>query len=60
MNKESTIGYERLKQILNDYISNDAECSEHAYVLDTLRNVCGCEDEEIREIGFGYLLDTEE
>lgn len=54
---EEKIPYERLKQILCNYISNDAEAIELSYVRDILRDVCGCDDDEIIELGFSYLLD---
>lgn len=43
---EEKIPYERLKQILCDYVSNDAEAIELSYVRNILRDVCGCDNEE--------------
>lgn len=48
---------DRIMQILQTYIENDLAATESKYVLDTLRNACGCTDKEIESIGLGYLLD---
>lgn len=58
--REEIIPYERLEQILCDYISNDAEATEISYIRETLQDICGCSNEEIIELGFGYLLNCEE
>ena len=50
------IPYERLKEILQTYITNDAAYAETEYVRDVLFDVCGCTPEEIKELGFEYLL----
>ena len=49
----------RLKNIICNYVNYDAEASESSYVLEVLRDVCGCSDEEIREIGLDWLLDLQ-
>ena len=56
-----TISYERLHQILHDYVMNDFEgAAETEYVRDILLDTCGCTEAEIEELGFGFLLDTKE
>ena len=47
----------RAIQIAQQYIDQDAEAAESSYVLDSLRNIC--DDEEIKQLGFGWLLDLE-
>lgn len=52
---------ERVQQILFDYVMNDVEAvAETEYVRDILMNICGCTEEEMEELGFGFLLDTED
>ena len=62
MNEEkNAIGYDRLKQILVDYVMNDFEAAaETEYVRDILMNICGCTEEEMKELGFGFMIDDEE
>ncbi len=54
------IPYERLKEILQTYITNDAAYAETEYVRDVLFDVCGCTPEEIKELGFEYLLNDDD
>ena len=52
---------ERVRQILFNYVMNDFEAAaETEYVRDILMNICGCTEEEMEELGFGFLLDTDE
>lgn len=57
---------ERLKSILQNYISNDLEAADPAYVKEVLRDICGCSDTEIDEILYDkrpvmqYSIDVEE
>lgn len=51
---------ERLKQIIRDYVYSDLEATETEYVRDMLIDVCGCSVKELNELGFEFLLDTEE
>lgn len=56
---EKKLPYERLLQICQEYIECDLYDAESEYVLQTLRETCGCSDEEIEALGFVYLLDME-
>lgn len=47
---------DRLLQILQDYVNNDAEAAEPEYIRNTLVDTCGCSKEEIEEIGFSWLF----
>jgi hypothetical protein len=49
---------ERVIQILQDYVYNDSEATELSYVRDVLVNICGCDEAEMRELGFGYIFDA--
>lgn len=51
---------ERVIQILQDYVYNDAEATELSYVREVLTGVCGCDEEEMRALGFGYIFDADE
>lgn len=57
---------ERLKIILQNYISNDLEAADPAYVKEVLRDECGCTDAEIEEILYDkppvmqYSIDVED
>ena len=45
----------RLKDILLSYIGNDLEACDPAYVREVLSDICGCDMEEIRELGLEWL-----
>ena len=51
---------ERVIDILVSYIDNDLGSAEPGYVREVLRDVCGCTDEELKELdiydwlGFDY------
>lgn len=57
---------ERLKTILQNYVSFDLEGSDPAYVKEVLRDECGCTDTEIDEILYDkpaimqYSIDVED
>lgn len=54
---EYEIPRERLFQILQDYVEADAEAaSEAGYIRDMLMDTCGCSKEEMKALGFGYLI----
>lgn len=55
----STISYDRLHQILYDYVMNDFEAAETQYVRDILMDICGCDTEEMLELGFGFMINEE-
>lgn len=42
---------ERIIEILVSYIDNDLESAEPGYVKDTLRDQCGCSEDELKELG---------
>lgn len=42
--------FERLKDILISYVSNDLECTTFGYVRDVLSGICT--NEELKELGF--------
>ena len=53
------VPYERVVQILQDYVGNDAEAAEPAYVADVLfGSVCSMTKEEAEALGLGYLYDA--
>lgn len=41
---------ERIIEILVSYIDNDLESADPGYVRDTLRNQCGCSNDELKEL----------
>lgn len=63
--EESDMSKERVIAILVDYIDNDLAAAEPGYVREVLRDVCGCTDEELKELGvydwlgFDYEEDAE-
>lgn len=58
---DEIIPYERLFDILHDYISQDLDASTSDYVRDdVLRNICGCTDDEIRALGFSYIVEVQD
>ena len=59
MKMETTemVSYERVVQILQDYVCNDAEAAEIGYVRDILESVCGVTRKEAENLGLGYLFD---
>lgn len=58
-NEKCDIPYERLLQILQRYVDADLEAaSELSYVRDLLKDTCGCDDAEIKKLGFGCLLEV--
>lgn len=52
------IGYDRMKQIAHDYITNDYEATECSYVYGVLTDWLGMEADEIRELGLEYIKDA--
>ena len=42
---------ERIIAILVNYIDNDLASAEPGYVRETLREQCGCSNEELKELG---------
>lgn len=54
------ISKERVIQILQDYVYNDVEAADTCYVRDILQDICGCTDDEMEYLGFGFLLDTDD
>ncbi len=52
------IGYERMKQIAQTYISNDAEAADSSYVYDVLTGTVGMDLDEMKELGFGWIHDA--
>lgn len=63
--EESDISKERVIAILVNYIDNDLATAEPGYVREVLRDVCGCTDDELKELGiydwlgFDYEEETE-
>ncbi len=55
-----TVCYDRVLQILQDYVEVDVEASETCYVRDILEDVCGVTKEEAEILGLGYIFDGEE
>lgn len=54
MTKERVIG------ILVDYVDNDLASADPGYVREVLRDVCGCTDEELKELGIYEWLAFDE
>lgn len=54
--ERSGISKYRLLDIVRNYINNDLESAESSYVLEVLRDVCGCTDDELKVLGFEYLI----
>ena len=52
-----SVSYERVVQILQDYVYNDVETAELGYVGDVLESFCGVTKEEAEALGLGYLFD---
>ena len=42
---------DRVVCILASYIDNDLDSAEPGYVREVLRDVCGCTDNELKELG---------
>lgn len=51
---------QRLGQMLNAYIVNDAESADPSYVREVLRDVCGMTKEEAEELGLLWIYGEEE
>lgn len=47
---------ERVISILRTYVNNDMESAEPDYVREVLYDICGCTDQELEELGLGYLI----
>lgn len=41
---------QRVIEILVSYIDNDADSAEPGYIREVLRDICGCTDEELKEL----------
>ena len=53
------IPYDRLFNILHDYLIFDMDAATTEYVRDdVLRNIAGCTDDEIKALGFGCILEV--
>ena len=52
-----SVSYERVVQILQDYVYNDVETAELDYVRDVLESFCRVTKEEAEALGLGYLFD---
>lgn len=50
----------RLINALMTYVADDLAVTETEYVRDKLLDMCGLTNDELKEIGLGYLLDEEE
>lgn len=55
-----SVSKERIIQILQTYVSTDAEAAEPEYIRDMLRDTCGMSPDEIKELGFDWLFPDEE
>ena len=53
---EETLTVDRLIQIIQDYVGNDAECADADYIRTKLLDTCGCSMEEIRALGLDWLF----
>ena len=56
---EQKISYEKLYDALRAYIIDDIEAAERDYVVDKLHAMCGLSDEDIVELGLGWLLEED-
>lgn len=52
--------FERVKDILVSYVDNDLETADVGYVREVLTDVCGCTEEELKELGLYDWLGFEE
>jgi hypothetical protein len=50
------ITQKRTEEILVNYIDNDLSSADPGYVRETLQDVCGCTEEELRDLGIYYWL----
>lgn len=51
---------ERILEIIRLYIHNDEDELDSETIYGTLSDLCGCSDEEIRELGFEHLIPLQE
>ena len=59
MNRRNYMTKKRAMEIIRDYVNNDFEAScDTDYIQDALFAVA--DEQEIRELGFGWVLDKEE
>ena len=58
--KHRTITLERVISILQDYVDNDLGAADPAYVKEVLTDTCGCSEEELDELGFGWMNEEED
>lgn len=49
--QDRNIDKQRVVDILVDYINNDLESADPGYVREVLRDICGCTDDELKELG---------
>ena len=56
--KSALLDYDTLLSAFQSYVNNDLGAAEPSYVLEVLQE--SLSDEEIKALGFGDLLDTEE
>lgn len=47
---------ERVIDILVSYIYNDLESADPGYVREVLADICGCSDEELKELGLEWAV----
>lgn len=47
---------ERLKQIIYNHVVFDVQAADRNYVYTVMTDVCGCSDDELRELGLELLL----
>ena len=52
------IGYDRMKEIVVEYVSNDLESADQAYVSDVLQSIMN--EDEIKDFGFDWALGNQE
>ena len=52
------VSYERVVQILQDYINNQTDQIECSWVYEELVERCDVSDEELEDLGLGYLVDS--
>lgn len=51
-----TVSYDRLVDILQRYVFNDAAAAEPEYIREVLVDICGCRENELEELGLSGLF----
>ena len=54
LESELTVGYDRLKDMFQNYVNNDVDAADPEYVRNMLEQV-GVDDENVDDLGFGWL-----